>query len=308
MKKLTIIIPSYNEEKNVRPFYQETVKYLVDPDYTYELLYVNDGSRDATLAEIKAVAAEDPRVRYISFSRNFGKEAAMHAGLEHVSDSDAVVVIDCDLQQPPSLIPEMVKYHKEGYKIVYTKGRTRKNEPKLRAVFANLYYRFYNSYADRPLDNGAKDFQLLDRVVIDAFLKIKDQNRFMKGIFSWVGYSRKCLEYDFIPRMHGKSSWSFKSLFRYGFNGMNQFSNVMMVLPAVGFLFGILLLAANAVLFAFDVFPLDSFLIALEINIVFLFLTLFTYGILYLLYQIRRQVLDRPHYLIEEASEGIDVE
>lgn len=308
MKKLTIIIPSYNEEKNVRPFYLETVKYLVDPDYTYELLYVNDGSRDATLAEIKAVAAEDPRVRYISFSRNFGKEAAMHAGLEHVCDSDAVVVIDCDLQQPPSLIPEMIKYHKEGYKIVYTKGSTRKNEPKLRALFANLYYRFYNSYADRPLDNGAKDFQLLDRVVIDAFLKIKDQNRFMKGIFSWVGYKRKCLEYDFIPRMHGKSSWSFKSLFRYGFNGMNQFSNVMMVLPAIGFLFGVLMLAANAVLFAFDIFTLDGFLIAIEINIVFLFLTLFTYGILYLLYQIRRQVLDRPHYLIEEASEGIDVE
>ncbi len=308
MKKLTIIIPSYNEEKNVRPFYLETVKHLVDPDYTYELLYVNDGSRDATLAEIKAVAAEDPRVRYISFSRNFGKEAAMHAGLRHVADSDAAVVIDCDLQQPPSLIPEMLKYHKEGYKIVYTKGRTRKNEPKLRAFFANLYYRFYNSYADRPLDNGAKDFQLLDRVVIDAFLKIKDQNRFMKGIFSWVGYSRKCLEYDFIPRMHGKSSWSFKSLFRYGFNGMNQFSNVMMVLPAVGFLFGILMMAANVVLFALDVFSLDGFVVAVEINVVFLFLTLFTYGILYLLYQIRRQVLDRPHYLIEEASEGIDVE
>ncbi len=308
MKKLTIIIPSYNEEKNVRPFYLEAVKHLVDPEYTYELLYVNDGSRDATLAEIKAVAAEDPRVRYISFSRNFGKEAAMHAGLRHVADSDAAVVIDCDLQQPPSLIPEMLKYHKEGYKIVYTKGRTRKNEPKLRAFFANLYYRFYNSYADRPLDNGAKDFQLLDRVVIDAFLKIKDQNRFMKGIFSWVGYSRKCLEYDFIPRMHGKSSWSFKSLFRYGFNGMNQFSNVMMVLPAVGFLFGILMMAANVVLFALDVFSLDGFVVAVEINVVFLFLTLFTYGILYLLYQIRRQVLDRPHYLIEEASEGIDVE
>ncbi|MDP3131010.1 MAG: glycosyltransferase family 2 protein [Bacillota bacterium] len=308
MKKLTIIIPSYNEEKNVRPFYQETVKHLTDPDYTYELLYVNDGSRDATLSEIKAVAAEDPRVKYISFSRNFGKEAAMHAGLEHAIDSDAVIVIDCDLQQPPSLIPEMIKYHKEGYKIVYTKGRTRKNEPKLRALFANLYYRFYNSYADRPLDNGAKDFQLLDRVVIDAFLKIKDKNRFMKGIFSWVGYSRKCLEYDFIPRVHGKSSWSFKSLFRYGFNGMNQFSNVMMVLPAIGFLFGVLMLAANAVLFAFDIFTLDGFLIAVEINIVFLFLTLFTYGILYLLYQIRRQVLDRPHYLIEEISEDIDVE
>jgi len=308
MKKLTIIVPSYNEEKNVLPFYEETVKHLSDPDYAYEILYVNDGSRDATLTEIKAVAARDPRVRYISFSRNFGKESAMHAGLEHAGDSDAVVVIDCDLQQPPSLIPEMIRYHKEGFKIVYTKGSTRKNEPRLRAFFANLYYRFYNGYADRPLDNGAKDFMLLDRVVIDAFLKIRDRNRFMKGIFSWVGYTRKCLEYDFIPRMRGKSSWSFRSLFRYGFNGMNQFSNVMMVLPAFGFAFGLLLLATNVILFLAGVLALETFILALELNAVFLFTVMLFYGALYLLYQIRRQVLDRPHYLIEEASEGIDVD
>ncbi|MFA5006343.1 MAG: glycosyltransferase family 2 protein [Candidatus Izemoplasmatales bacterium] len=308
MKKLTIIVPSYNEEKNVRPFFEETVKHLTDPDYVYEILYVNDGSRDATLDEIKAVAAEDPRVRYISFSRNFGKEAAMHAGLEHIADSDAAIIIDCDLQQPPSLIPEMIRFHKEGYRIVYTKGSTRKNEPKMRAFFANLYYRFYNSYADRPLDNGAKDFQLLDRVVIDAFLKIKDKNRFMKGIFSWVGYKRICLEYDFIPRVRGKSSWSFRSLFRYGFNGMNQFSNVMMVLPALGLLLGLLLAAAAVALFAVGVLAFEAFFISAMIIVAFLFLDLVAYGLFYLLYQIRRQVLDRPHYLIEEASEGIDVE
>jgi hypothetical protein len=232
----------------------------------------------------------------------------MHAGLEHVADSDAVIVIDCDLQQPPALIPDMIRYHKEGYKIVYTKGRTRKNEPKTRAFFANLYYKFYNHYAERPLDNGAKDFQLLDRVVIDAFLKIKDKNRFMKGIFSWVGYARKGLEYDFIPRVHGKSSWSFKSLFRYGFNGMNQFSNVMMVLPGFAFALGLLLIPLNVALFAFAVFTLADFLLALELNVAFLFLAVLAYGAFYLLYQIRRQVLDRPHYLIEEASEGIDVE
>ncbi len=308
MKKLTIIVPSFNEEKNVRPFYDEVVKYLDDPDYRFEILYVNDGSRDKTLDEIKAVAALDPRVRYISFSRNFGKEAAMHAGLEHIPDSDAAIVSDCDLQQPPFLIPEMVKYHKEGYKIVYTKGRTRKGEPKMRTLFANLYYKFYNNYSDRPLDNGAKDFQLLDRVVIDAFIKIKDSNRFMKGIFSWVGYKRKCLEYDFIPRMHGKSSWSFKSLFKYGFNGMNQFSNVMMALPALGFCIGILVLIANLLLYIFNIFTLGAFLLALEIGLAFLFLDLLAYGIFYLLYQIRRQVLNRPLYLIEDMSEGLNVE
>jgi len=308
MKKLTIIVPSFNEEKNVRPFYDEVVKYLDDPDYRFEILYVNDGSRDKTLDEIKAVAALDPRVRYISFSRNFGKEAAMHAGLEHILDSDAAIVIDCDLQQPPFLIPEMVKYHKEGYKIVYTKGRTRKGEPKMRTLFANLYYKFYNNYSDRPLDNGAKDFQLLDRMVIDAFIKIKDSNRFMKGIFSWVGYKRKCLEYDFIPRMHGKSSWSFKSLFKYGFNGMNQFSNIMMALPALGFCIGILVLIANLLLYIFNIFTLGAFLLALEIGLAFLFLDLLAYGLFYLLYQIRRQVLNRPLYLIEDMSEGLNVE
>ncbi|MFH0992773.1 MAG: glycosyltransferase family 2 protein, partial [bacterium] len=308
MKKLTIIVPSYNEEKNVKPFYDEVKKYLDDPDYQFEILYVNDGSRDKTLAEIKAVAAQDPRVRYLSFSRNFGKEAAMHAGLEHIPNSDAAIVIDCDLQQPPFLIPEMVKYHKEGYKIVYTKGRTRKGEPKMRTLFANLYYKFYNNYSDRPLDNGAKDYQLLDRMVIDAFLKIKDSNRFMKGIFSWVGYQRKCLEYDFIPRMHGKSSWSFKSLFKYGFNGMNQFSNIMMALPALGFFIGILVLIANLLLYIFHVFTLGAFLLALEIGLAFLFLDILAYGIFYLLYQIRRQVLNRPLYLIEDMSEGLDVE
>jgi glycosyltransferase involved in cell wall biosynthesis len=308
MKKLTIIVPSYNEEKNIRPFHDEVVKYLNDPDFSYEILYVNDGSRDATLAEIKAVASADPHVRYLSFSRNFGKESAMQAGLEHIKDSDAAIVIDCDLQQPPALIPDMIRYHKEGYHIVYTKGSTRKNEPKMRAFFANLYYRFYNGYAERPLDNGAKDFMLIDRVVIDAFLQIKDRNRFMKGIFSWVGYSRKCLEYDYIPRIHGKSSWSFKSLFRYGFNGMNQFSNVMMALPPFVFACGVLMLAANIVLFATAVLPPAEFVLALEVNLGIFLLALLAYGILYLQHQIRRQVLERPHYLIEETSEDVGVE
>lgn len=308
MKRLAIIVPSYNEEKNVRPFYEETVRHLHEPDYAFTILFVNDGSRDATLLEIKALAAIDPRVKFLSFSRNFGKEAAMLAGLDHIVGYDAAIVIDCDLQQPPSLIPEMIAHHREGNRIVYTKGRTRKHEPRLRAFFANLYYRFYNNHAERPLDNGAKDYMLLDRVAIDAFLRIKDKNRFMKGIFSWVGYPRKCIEYDFIPRLRGKSSWSFKSLFRYGFNGMNQFSNIMMVLPGFAFAGGIVLLAASIALFLTGIYPLATFLLSIEMNLSFLLLTVLAYGILYLLYQIRRQVLDRPDYLIEEQSEDLHVQ
>ena len=305
MKKLTIIVPSYNEEKNIRPFYEETTRFLTNPGYEFQILYINDGSKDATLAEIKKLAVEDSRVKFLSFSRNFGKESAMQAGLEHAQASDAVILIDCDLQQPPALIPEMIKYYEEGYKIVYTKGKSRKGEPKLRTVFANLYYRLYNKYTDRPLDNGAKDFQLLDRQVVEAFLSLKDNLRFMKGIFSWVGFKRHCLEYDFIPRKLGKSSWSFKSLFKYGFNGMNQFSTVLMILPALAFLLGWLMLAANIALYATHVFNMALFLLTLELNLVFLTLTVLCYAIFYLLYQLRRQTLDRPIYLVEEASEDL---
>lgn len=303
MKKITIIIPSYNEEKNVRPFYDEVRKHIQIPDFDFHLLYVNDGSKDNTLAEIKKVAQTDSKVGFLSFSRNFGKESAMHAGLEYSKDSDAVIIIDCDLQQPPSLIPEMIRYYQEGYKIVYTKGRTRKGEPKLRTFFANWFYRIYNSYADMPLDNGAKDFQLLDRVVVEAFLKLKDNYRFVKGIFSWVGYSRKCLEYDFIPRMHGNSSWSFKSLLRYAFNGMNQFSTILMIVPLVVFLFSILVLASDVVLYLTQVFDLSSFLIGIYLFIAIFLLSIVSYSAFYLLYQMRRQILNRPIYLVEETSE-----
>lgn len=303
MKTITIIVPSYNEEKNIRPFYDETTPYLNHPGFAYEILYVNDGSKDNTLQEIKKLAKEDRRVKYLSFSRNFGKEAAMHAGLEASKEKDCVVIIDCDLQQPPQLIPKMIEHYLEGYKIVYTKGATRKGEPKMRTFFANLYYRIYNKYTDTPLDNGAKDYQLLDKDVVKAFLSLGDKYRFVKGIFSWVGYKRKCLEYDFIPRRYGKSTWSFKSLFRYGFNGMNQFSQIMMILPLLAFLAGIFLLGGAVALYLLQVFTLGEFLLSLQGTLILLVLTGLAYGLYYLVYGLRKQVLNRPIYLIEEASD-----
>lgn len=305
MKKLTIIIPSYNEEKNVPLFYEETKGFCNHPDFQYEFLFVNDGSRDNTLTEIKKLSLLDERVKYISFSRNFGKESAMHAGLEAAQESDCVVIIDCDLQQPPSLIPVMISHYLEGYKIVYTKGASRKGEPKLRTFFANLYYRIYNKYTDTPLDNGAKDYQLLDKDVVKAFLSLKDNYRFVKGIFSWVGFKRKCLEYEFIPRRHGKSTWSFKSLFRYGFNGMNQFSQILMIVPTLLFILSILLLGGNLALYFLEVFVLSEFLLALQINLLFFVISIVMYVFLYLVYGLRKQVLNRPIYLIEEESETL---
>jgi hypothetical protein len=230
----------------------------------------------------------------------------MHAGLEYSRKDDAVIIIDCDLQQPPSLIPEMLKWYSEGYKVVYTRGKTRKGEPKVRTLFANLYYGLYNKYSDRPLDNGAKDFQLLDKQVVEAILSIKDNFRFMKGLFSWVGFKRKVLEYDFIARKNGKSSWSFKSLFKYGFDGMNQFSNILMVLPVVSFVMGIIMLGVNIVFRIVYIFSTTSFMLALLLNLLWLMISVLAYGMFYLLYQIRRQTLNRPLYLIEETSEEVN--
>ena len=152
------------------------------------------------------------------------------------------------------------------------------------------------------MDNGAKDFQLLDKQVVAAYLSIKDNYRFMKGVFSWVGYKRKCLEYDFIPRKYGKSTWSFKSLFKYGFNGMNQFSNVLMVLPVLSLFFGLLMIIGNVVFFAVDLFDLSEFLLGLGISLLWMMMSVLSYGIFYLTYGLRRQLLNRPIYLIDEDS------
>ncbi len=308
MKSITIIVPSFNEERNIVPFYEETTIYFDQPGYVFRILFIDDGSRDGTLKEIKKLREKDERVHYLSFSRNFGKEAAMHAGLEYSRKSDAIIIIDCDLQQPPSLIPEMLRYYEEGYKIVYTKGKTRKGEPRLRTFFANRFYKLYNRHTEMPLDNGAKDYQLLDKQVVEAFLSIKDKYRFVKGIFSWVGYKRKCIEYDFIPRKYGKSSWSFKSLLKYAFNGMNQFSTLLMLLPLGVLIIASIVLAADILLFVLDIFILSEFILGLLAAVVLFSLSLLSYGIFYLLYQLRRQVLDRPIYLVQESSEAETLE
>ncbi|MDY0138887.1 MAG: glycosyltransferase family 2 protein [Candidatus Izemoplasmatales bacterium] len=305
MKKARLIVPAYNEEKNIALFYDEAIKYLKYDDIEFDILFVNDGSKDNTLSEILKLTKLDKSVKYISLSRNFGKESAMHAGLESSRDKDFIIIIDCDLQQPPHIIAEMIQYYREGYKIVYTKSKSRKGEPKLRTFFANMFYRIYNAYTERPLDNGAKDFQLMDKIVVDAFLKIKDNYRFIKGIFSWVGYPRKCIEYDFIPRKYGKSSWSFKSLVKYAFNGMNQFSTILLVLPVFFLFVGLGLIVLDLVLYFTNIFSLSNMILSLHLSFLILVISLFAYVVIYLLYSNRKQVMNRPIYLVEETSEDI---
>ena len=285
MKKARLIVPAYNEEKNIQLFYQEATPFLVYDDIEFDILFVNDGSKDNTLEEIKQLQTTHVPVHYISLSRNFGKEAAMHAGLVNSQDKDFIIIIDCDLQQPPSLIPEMIACHKEGYKIVYTKSKTRDGEPRLRSFFATLFYKIYNVYTEKPLINGAKDYQLMDKQVVNAFIKIKDNNRFVKGIFTWVGFKRKCIEFEFIPRQHGKSSWSFYSLLKYAFNGMNLFSTILLVLPVTNFILGFLILFTDFILYFTGVISLSIFIIALHLSFIMLSLSIFSYVIIYLLYQ-----------------------
>ena len=202
-------------------------------NYDYEIIYINDGSTDASLNIIKGLAAEDSRVRYISLSRNFGKESAMLAGLEY-AEGDCAVIMDADLQDPPALLPEM--YHavtKEGYDTVATRRVTRKGEPPIRSFFARMFYKLINKMSDVDIVDGARDFQMMSRKVVDAILSMKEYNRFSKGIFGWVGFKKKWLEYENIERVAGETKWNFWKLFLYAIEGIVAFSTVPLVLSSI---------------------------------------------------------------------------
>ena len=304
MKKITIIVPCYNEEDVIDSFYEEIQKWY-NENYEMNLLFVNDGSKDKTLEKIKGYAKDDAKVKYISFSRNFGKEAAMQAGLEKCKDKDAVIIMDADLQHPPHLIPEMIKHWEEGYNIVYTKFSTRKGESLLKRFFTRCFYGVFNNYLDLKMEKGVKDYQLLDKKVVNAFLSLPDNNRFMKGIFSWVGYSKICIPFDFIEREKGKSKWNFKKLFRYGWNGVNQFSNVLMLFVKLAMFIVFAFALTETVLYfthCIDGYDLKYYLLHLKID-VFAYILFFLLRMLfYLTYSNRRQLFNRPIYLIEEET------
>ena len=304
MKKITIIVPCYNEEDVLDSFYKEIKKWF-NPNYEMNLLFINDGSKDKTLEIIKGFAKEDNTVKYISFSRNFGKEAAMQAGLEKAKDKDAVIIMDADLQHPPHLIPEMIKNWEEGYNIIYTKFSSRKGESLLKRFFTRCFYGVFNHYSDIEMERGVKDYQLLDNKVIKAFLALPDNNRFMKGIFSWVGFSKKCIPFEYVKRKEGKTKWSFKKLFKYGWNGINQFSNILMLFVKIAMFLVFATCLTETILYfthVFESYDLKYYLLHLKID-VFMFILLFLIRMLfYLTYQNRRQLFNRPIYLIEEET------
>lgn len=223
-KLISIIVPCYNEQETVEHFYDEIIKVTDHIDYDFEFIYVNDGSKDQTVALVKALRERDERVCLIDFSRNFGKEAAMLAGMEY-SRGDAVVVMDVDLQDPPSLLPQMVKFWEEGYENIYTRRRNRDGEPPIRSFFANAFYRLINKMSDVEIIDGARDYRLLSRRAVDDLVNLKEKNRFSKGLFQWVGYQGICLEFDHVDRVAGETKWSFMKLFNYAIEGITAFSN-----------------------------------------------------------------------------------
>ncbi|CRZ33334.1 glycosyltransferase involved in cell wall biosynthesis [Herbinix hemicellulosilytica] len=238
MEVLSVVVPCFNEEEVLPLFYDEIAKVAGTLNQLqFEFLFVNDGSSDGTLEVIKKFRKKDERVHYVSFSRNFGKEAAIYAGLKKAS-GDYVVIMDADLQDPPSLIAEMYKAVKyEGFDCVATKRSTREGEPPVRSFFARCFYRLFNKISKIEIMDGARDYRFMTRQVVDAILSMTEYNRFSKGIFSWVGFKTKWLEYSNIQRAAGKTKWSFWKLFLYSIEGITAFSTVPLAFASV---FGII--------------------------------------------------------------------
>ena len=243
MSLLSVIVPCYNEEENVAYFYEELLKQestLAEQDLTLEILYIDDGSTDKTVEEVRKLREKDERIHLVSFSRNFGKEAAMYAGMEH-SKGDFFVIMDADLQDPPSLLPEMYSYLQEGYDSVATRRVSRKGEPPIRSFFARMFYRLMKKISKTEIMDGARDYRLMTRQMVNAILSMKEYNRFTKGIFGWVGFKTKWVEFENVERVKGETKWSFWKLFLYSLDGITAFSTIpLMIAAVVGVLFCIL--------------------------------------------------------------------
>lgn len=237
MDKLSIIVPCYNEEQSIPYFYKEIKKVTKKMKIELELIFVNDGSRDNTLNLIKDLS-KDKEVKYISFSRNFGKEAAMLAGLD-IATGDYLTIMDSDLQDPPALLPEMLRLIKEeDYDIVGTRRVTRKGEPPIRSFFARCFYKLINKMSKIEMVDGARDFRLMTRQVVNSILLLREYNRYSKGLFSFVGYKTKWLEYENIKRVAGETKWSFLKLFIYAIEGIVAFTTIPLTITMlIGFIF-----------------------------------------------------------------------
>jgi glycosyltransferase involved in cell wall biosynthesis len=247
MELLSVVVPCYNEEQTVADFYEEFIKnedFFKGRDMDFEIIYINDGSKDNTVAEIKKLHERDARVHLVSFSRNFGKEAGLLAGLEHAK-GDYVVAMDVDLQDPPSLLPEMFSYLDEGYDSVATRRVTRKGEPPIRSFFARCFYALMQKISKTEIVDGARDYRLMTRQMVDAILSMPERNRFTKGIYGWVGFNTRWVEYENVERVKGETKWSFWKLLLYSIEGIMAFSTVPLSIAAfIGIIFCVIAFCA----------------------------------------------------------------
>lgn len=307
MKKVTVIVPCYNEEDNVWLFY-DTVSAITDKikGYMFTYLYIDDGSRDATLKSVKELAGQHEDVKYLSFSRNFGKEAAMYAGLQH-ADGDYAVIMDADLQDEPSLLPVMLDAMENGYDCCATRRVNRKGEPVIRSFFARLFYRLMNRFTDVELIDGARDYRMMTRQMVEAVLQVRERERFSKGIFGWVGFRYKWLEYKNVERAYGKTKFSFWKLVRYAMSGIIAFSTAplkMMMVAGAGIsmasLVFMLVKIIKTIVYGVDVPGYASLVV------IMLFLggmNLFATGLVGLyLGNVYSETKNRPVYIIRESN------
>lgn len=296
---LEIVVPCYNEEKNILKYYNEINKHLKNIDFN--IIFVNDGSSDNTLKEIKKLK----NVNYISFSRNFGKEAAIYAGLKKTK-ADYVILMDADLQDPPSLIPEMIEYI-DDYDMVATRRVTRTGEPKIRSFFARLFYKLMNIISNIELVDGARDFKLMNRNVVDAVLELNENSRFSKGIFEWVGFNTKWIEYENIERAEGETSWSFWKLFKYSIEGIVSFTVaplhismfIGIIFSIIAFIF-IIFIVIRTLLFG-D--PVSGWPSTISIILFIGGIQLFSIGVLgQYMAKIYIETKNRPKYIVKEDN------
>lgn len=255
MSLLTVVVPCYNEEEAIPFFYEEMLKTIEVfnkdfPSVEFEMLFIDDGSKDKTLKVLREYNEKDKRVRYVSFSRNFGKEAGIYAGLDNAK-GDYVVIMDADLQDPPSLLPEMFKaVTEEGFDSAATRRVTRKGEPVIRSFFARMFYKLMARISKTEIVDGARDYRIMTRQMVNAILSMGEYNRFTKGIYGWVGFETKWFEYENVERVAGETKWSFWKLFMYSIEGVIGFSTAPLVISSF---FGILCMLLAFVMIVFTI-------------------------------------------------------
>lgn len=307
---ISIIVPCYNEEASIPLFYQEITKVLGSMNTPYELLFIDDGSKDGTLSEIKELALKDMHVLYFSFSRNFGKEAALLAGLCN-AQNDYVAVMDADLQDPPSLLPKMLEIlDTEDFDCVSTRRTTRNGEPPIRSWFARLFYKIINRISDADIMDGARDFRLMRRNMVEAILSMNEYNRFSKGIFGWVGFKTYWLSYENIERVAGETKWNFWKLFRYAIDGIINFSQVPL---SIASWFGILMTSVSFLGLIFVILrklifgdPVAGWASIICITLFAAGIQLFCLGVIgQYIAKIYAETKNRPHFIIAESNKEV---